>query len=195
MTTFILRLIKIIMTAAFALWLGFITITNINQPELNQIEINNTLNMSTLPETVDITYRAITSEDLAVRIFDFIILIQALATACLALGSINLLVYAFKPQPEFHRSKWLASLGFGIALIFFFICLVAFASEYFLTYRSVTPNLSQLEFQGLIHSIFLILALSFLIQPESMPITMKKNNASNNKIASKPTPKPNPPKA
>ncbi|WP_432799662.1 DUF2165 family protein [Poriferisphaera sp. WC338] len=183
MTTFILRLAKILITASFALWMTIITFTNITHPQLNQNEVSQTLTMYTLPDIPPDAFplnRAISNSTFANTTFDFIILIQALAAVALTLGSLNLLFFSFQTQATFHRAKWLASLGYLIAILFFLLFLVTFASEYFITYRSTRPALQNLQFQGIFNTILLITALAFLIQPESMPITRTPSNKPSN---------------
>ncbi|QDU33273.1 hypothetical protein KS4_13190 [Poriferisphaera corsica] len=106
-----------------------------------------------------------------------------IAATCSALGVIVLLIFSFRDQSVFHRAKWLASLGLAISCC---TGLSILSGQIAMNPDSVMIS-STAAFES--KTIFLIacsiILITFLIQPESMPITKKVQQS-----ASKPKPNP-----
>ena len=177
MTTFILRTTKILMMATCAIWMGLIAASNLSYQEYNLSLAQDILGMSSIPEDVSHD-RAITDKNDQMFAFDMIVFFQVLASACCGLGAIMLLIFAFRDQSDFHRAKWLSCLGLAIVTGLYFFGFYAIASEYFYTYLSEDAAIQQIGRIGLTNAIFALVIVSFLIQPESMPITKKKQLTS-----------------
>ena len=170
MTTFILRLTKILLITYLGLYMALTASTNLLYRDINLADVSTTLTMNNAPEDARES-RALIDPEYAEKALDIFTIFQVLASASCLLGALTLLINSFRDQSSFHRAKWLASFGLLLIITIFFFGFLICANEYFMSF--LNPNLNA-KSTGFLNTFLAIFSLGFLIQPESMPITRKK---------------------
>ena len=181
MTTFILRITKILLITYFGLYMATAAGTNLLYSEINTKNIADAMSMRNAPEQAQAN-RALLEPHYAENTLDIFISFQIFASAACLLGALTLLINSFRDQSGFHKAKWLAAFGLMLIISIFFFGFIICANEYFMSFLNPDVNVKA---NGFYNTLLAIFSLGFLIQPESMPITRKKS--SNESSSSKST--------
>jgi predicted small integral membrane protein len=160
----IVRLAKVLMTAALAAFAFIVTYDNIVDYGSNYEFVKHVLSMDTTFPGNKLMHRAITDESVWRFAYAAIIAAEGLTCLLLAIGVLMLLLALPAPAARFNRAKaWTiagATVGFGV----WFFGFMVVAGEYFAMWQSQTWNGQEAAFR---FYMALLGVLIFVNQPDA----------------------------
>jgi predicted small integral membrane protein len=160
----IVRLAKVLLVSAVALYAFIVAYDNIVDYDSNYQFVRHVLSMDTTFPNNALMHRAITNESVWSAVYAVIIGCEWLTCVLLAIGALALLARLRAPAAIFNRAKtWaVAGLMAGFALWFFGFLVVA--GEYFAMWQSQTWNGQEAAFRL---TMVILGVLIFVSLPES----------------------------
>ncbi|PWK92006.1 hypothetical protein BV497_03575 [Fulvimonas soli] len=134
------RLSKILLVAAIALWLALAAFGNLTDYGSNWPFVRHVLAMDTIFPDAGIRYRAIHSPLLQRAAYALIVAAETLAAALCALGAWRLWRARRLPAAAFHRAKGLAVLGLTTGVLLWLGGFMAIGGEWFGMWMSTPWN-------------------------------------------------------
>src|SRR5262245_58550751 len=129
-TALVMRMAKIAMTAAIALWMSLVAFGNVTDYGANFAFVQHVMSMdSPFPDRA-ITYRAITSPALHHAAYDLITTEIIVAVLCW-LGALALFRVVRAPARSFNRAKGLAIAGLALGFLLHQVGFVTIGGEWF----------------------------------------------------------------
>src|SRR5687768_10932582 len=143
----VIRLAKILMTAALAAFAFIVTYDNLIDYGSNFEFVKHVLSMDTTFSGNKLMHRAVTDTAMWHLAYGAIIAAEGVTAALLALGALAMLLALRAPAARFNRAKaWVvagAAVGFGV----WFFGFMVVGGEYFAMWQSTTWNGQQAAFR------------------------------------------------
>jgi len=159
----VVRLSKILLMAAIALWLALVAFGNLTDYGSNWPFVQHVLAMDTIFPDAGIHYRAITSPWLQRVAYALIIAMETLAAVLCGLGTWRLWRTRMSGSESFHRAKRLGVLGITTGVLLWLGGFLAVGGEWFGMWMSTQWNGLESAFRFVI---VLLAALLYLGQRE-----------------------------
>lgn len=159
----VVRLSKILLMAAIALWLALVAFGNLTDYGSNWPFVQHVLAMDTIFPDAAIHYRAITSPLLQRVAYALIIAVETLAAALCCLGTWRLWRARTAGSATFHRAKRLGVLGITTGMLLWLAGFLAVGGEWFGMWMSTQWNGLESAFRFVV---VLLIALVYLGQRE-----------------------------
>lgn len=159
----VVRLSKILLMAAIALWLALVAFGNLTDYGSNWPFVRHVLAMDTIFPGAAIHYRAITSPSLQRVVYALIIAVETLAAALCCLGTWRLWRARTAGSATFHRAKRLGVLGITTGMLLWLVGFLAIGGEWFGMWMSTQWNGLESAFRFVV---VLLIALVYLGQRE-----------------------------
>jgi predicted small integral membrane protein len=140
----LVRLCKVALVAAVALFFTLVAFGNITEYQSNWHFVHHVLAMDTTFPNSSLHWRAITSPTLQAAGYWLIIVTQTVTALFLWLGSLRLL--ATVRSPRFARSKGLATVGLSLGFLLYAVGFVDMGGEWFAMWQSPIWNGQQKAF-------------------------------------------------
>jgi len=157
----VVRLSRIALLAAIALWLALVAFGNITDYASNWPFVQHVLAMDTIFPNAGIHYRAITSPALQHLAYALIIATETLAAALCWLGVWRLWRARKAPAALFHRAKRMSVLGLTVGVMLWLGGFIAVGGEWFGMWMSTQWNGQESAFRFVV---VLLIALLYLGQ-------------------------------
>lgn len=153
------RLCKVALTAAIALFFTLVAFGNLTDYDSNWQFVQHVLSMDTTFPNSSLHWRAITSPHLQQIGYQLIIATEAAAALLLWMGTIRLL--AAVRSARFGAAKSLAVAGLTVGLLLYAVGFIAIGGEWFAMWQSQTWNGEQkaFDFVTMIGAVLIILLL------------------------------------
>ena len=136
----VVRLSRILLLAAIALWLSLVAFGNLTDYGSNWPFVQHVLAMDTIFPSAGIHYRAITSPLLQHLAYGLIIATETLAAVLCWLGVWRLWRARTAPAVLFHRAKRMSVLGLTIGVMLWLGGFIAVGGEWFGMWMSTQWN-------------------------------------------------------
>ncbi len=159
----VVRLSKILLMAAIALWLALVAFGNLTDGGSNWTFVQHVLAMDTIFPDAAIHYRAITAPLLQRAAYALIIAVETLAAALCFLGTWRLWRTRTAGSATFHRAKRLGVLGITTGMLLWLGGFLAVGGEWFGMWMSTQWNGLESAFRFVV---VLLVALVYLGQRE-----------------------------
>lgn len=159
----VVRLSKILLMAAIALWLALVAFGNLTDYGSNWLFVQHVLAMDTIFPGAGIHYRAITSPWLQRVAYALIIAMETLAAVLCGLGTWRLWRTRMSGSESFHRAKRLGVLGITTGVLLWLGGFLAVGGEWFGMWMSTQWNGLESAFRFVV---VLLAALLYLGQRE-----------------------------
>ena len=159
----VVRLSKILLMAAIALWLALVAFGNLTDYGSNWPFVQHVLAMDTIFPGAGIHYRAITSPWLQRVAYALIIAMETLAAVLCGLGTWRLWRARMSGSESFHRAKRLGVLGITTGVLLWLGGFLAVGGEWFGMWMSTQWNGLESAFRFVV---VLLAALLYLGQRE-----------------------------
>ncbi|QNK02412.1 DUF2165 family protein [Dyella telluris] len=159
----VVRLSRILLLAAIALWLSLVAFGNLTDPGSNWPFVQHVLAMDTIFPDAGIHYRAITSPWLQRAAYALIIATESLAAVLCWLGVWRLWRARAGSAAVFHRAKRMSVLGLTVGLLVWLAGFIAIGGEWFGMWMSTQWNGLEAAFRFVV---VLLVALVCLGQRE-----------------------------
>lgn len=159
----VVRLSRILLTAAIALWLALVAFGNLTDYGSNWPFVQHVLAMDTIFPGAGIHYRAITAPWLQRSAYALIIATEIIAAALCWFGVWRLWCARAASGAAFHRAKRMAVLGLTVGLMLWLGGFIAIGGEWFGMWMSTQWNGLDAAFRFVV---VLLGALIFLGQRE-----------------------------
>ena len=159
-----LRLAKIVMVAAIALFASIVTFGNLTDYHTNYLFVQHVLSMDTIFPFSDIRYRAILDPEMHRVAYAVIIATEGAIAVLCWLGAFNLLRYVRGDAAAFNSAKMLAVAGLTLGFLLWQVGFMTIGGEWFGMWQSQQWNgvLSAFRFVMVI-----IAVLIFLVLPDA----------------------------
>jgi predicted small integral membrane protein len=157
----VVRLSRILLLAAIALWLSLVAFGNLTDYGSNWPFVQHVLAMDTIFPSAGIHYRAITSPLLQHLAYGLIIATETLAAVLCWLGVWRLWRTRTAPAVLFHRAKRMSVLGLTIGVMLWLGGFIAVGGEWFGMWMSTQWNGLESAFRFVV---VLLVALVYLGQ-------------------------------
>lgn len=135
-----LRLSKILLVAAIALWLALVAFGNIADYGSNLVFVQHVLAMDSIFPDASIHHRAIHSPLLQHTAYVLIIVAETLAAVLCGAGAWHMGCARCSSAATFHRAKRLAIAGFTLGLLLWLGGFMAIGGEWFGMWMSTSWN-------------------------------------------------------
>ena len=159
----VVRLSKILLMAAIALWLALVAFGNLTDYGSNWPFVQHVLAMDTIFPDAGIHYRAITSPLLQRVAYALIIAVETVAAVLCTLGAWRLWRARMAGSDTFHRAKRLGVLGITTGMLLWLGGFLAVGGEWFGMWMSTQWNGLESAFRFVV---VLLAALVYLGQRE-----------------------------
>jgi predicted small integral membrane protein len=136
----VVRLSRILLLAAIALWLSLVAFGNLTDYGSNWPFVQHVLAMDTIFPSAGIHYRAITSPTLQHLAYALIIATETLAAVLCWLGVWRLWCARNASGAVFHRAKRMSVLGLTIGVLLWLVGFIAIGGEWFGMWMSTQWN-------------------------------------------------------
>ena len=160
----VIRLCKVSIVAAVALFFTLVAFGNITDYESNWLFVRHVLSMDTTFPASSLRWRAITNPTLQTAGYWLIIAVQVVTAALLWAGSFRLLRAA--RSPEFAQAKDLAVLALTLGILLYAVGFVDVGGEWFAMWQSPIWNGQQKAFDFIAMA---GVALVILLLPDREP--------------------------
>ena len=162
----VVRLSKILLLAAIALWLALVAFGNLTDYGSNWPFVQHVLAMDTIFPDATIRYRAITAPWLQHAAYALIIATQLATAALLWAGAWRMWSRRRDPAALFRRAKGLATAGLSLGVLLWLVGFMAIGGEWFGMWMSTQWNGIETSFRLVA---LLLGALIYLGQNEAEP--------------------------
>jgi predicted small integral membrane protein len=163
----IVRLCKVALVAAVALFFTLVTVGNVTDYGSNWQFVQHVLSMDTTFPDSKLHWRAITDPVVQQAVYRLIIATQGGAAVLLWLGTLRLL--GTIATARFMRARRLAIVGLTVGLLLYMVGFVTIGGEWFAMWQSASWNGQQtaFEFITMISAVLIVLILPEDYRPES----------------------------
>ena len=144
---FTLRLAKIALVAAVALYLLLVTFNNVTDYGSNHAFVAHVLAMDTTFESNQLRWRAIESPPFHHVAYVAIIIWEGLAALVCGAGAVRLWLARREPAGRFAAAKSLAVLGLTLSLLLWFVAFLTIGGEWFAMWQSRIWNGQEAAFR------------------------------------------------
>ncbi len=160
----VLRLSKVVLILAIALYYSFIVFNNVTDFDSNYQFVRHVLMMDTTFPANHGMWRAIHSPALHTAFYLAIIGWETLTMILCAWGGVQLAKSLGRPAGEFHQAKRVAIAGLGLGLAMWLVAFLSVGGEWFLMWQSKTWNGQDAAFR-----MFTVLGIALLLvaQPDA----------------------------
>ncbi|WP_062261058.1 DUF2165 family protein [Endozoicomonas arenosclerae] len=155
-----LRLCKILLVSAAALFSSLVVFNNLVDYQSNYLYVMHVMSMDTTGYGEQASWRAIHNPWLWQMVYGLIIAIEAAVAILCWLGVIKMLRNV---RGDFHSGKQLAVLGLTLGVVLWFLVFMGISGEWFLAWQSKSWNGIQPGFR--VATLFLLM-LIFISQEE-----------------------------
>ena len=157
----VIRLAKILMVAAIALFASLVAFGNVTDYNTNFVFVQHVLSMDTVFPFSTITYRAITSPVLHHAAYALIIAAEGATAVLCWLGALVLLRRLRGDAPTFNRGKAFAVAGLTLGFLLWQVGFMSIGGEWFGMWQSKDWNgvPSAFRFQITILAVLILVAL------------------------------------
>jgi predicted small integral membrane protein len=162
----IVRLSKIVMTAALAAFAFIVTYDNLIDYGSNYEFVKHVLSMDTTFPGNKLMGRAITNPALWTLGYAGIIAGEGLTFILLGIGTVSMLLALRAPAASFQRAKMWVVAGVTVGFLVWFFGFMVVGGEYFAMWQSKTWNGQEAAFR---FYITMLAVLIYVIQPDSEP--------------------------
>ena len=172
----IVRLCKVTLVAAVALFFTLVTAGNVTDYGSNWQFVQHVLSMDTTFPASKLHWRAITDPAIQQAVYWLIIATQGGAAVLLWLGTLRLL--GTIATAGFMRARTLAVVGLTVGLLLYMVGFVTIGGEWFTMWQSATWNGQQkaFEFITMISAVLIVLVLPEDDRPESNSTGSRSRN-------------------
>jgi predicted small integral membrane protein len=156
-----IRLAKIAMVAAIALFASIVTFGNLTDYHTNYLFVQHVLSMDTIFPFSDIRYRAITDPEMHRIAYAAIIAAEGTVAVLCWLGTLQLLRHVRGDSAAFNGAKILAVVGLTLGFLLWQVGFMTIAGEWFGMWQSQQWNgvPSAFRFVMVIAAVLIFLAL------------------------------------
>lgn len=165
----IVRLCKVALVAAMALFFTLVTLGNVTDYGSNWQFVQHVLSMDTIFPDSKLHWRAITDPEIQQAVYWLIIATQGGTAVLLWLGTLALL--GTIATAGFVRARTLAVVGLTVGLLLYMVGFVTIGGEWFAMWQSATWNGQQKAFAfiTMISAVLIILVLpeDYRLEPDS----------------------------
>ncbi len=135
-----IRLCKISLVAATALFLAFVVLNNLTDYRSNYLFVEGVLSMSTAFEDNQLMWRAIDSPQIHTLFYGSIILWETIALVLCVWGTVVLARFLKGSGAAFNRAKKIATIGLTVILLQWYVAFITVGGEWFLMWQSEDWN-------------------------------------------------------
>lgn len=163
----IVRLCKVALVAAVALFFTLVTVGNVTDYGSNWQFVQHVLSMDTTFPDSKLRWRAITDPAIQQLVYWLIIVTQGGAAVLLWLGTLRLL--GAVTTAGFMRARALAVVGLTVGLLLYLVGFITIGGEWFAMWQSAIWNGQRkaFEFITMISAVLIVLVLPEDCRPES----------------------------
>ena len=136
----IVRLCKIALVVAVALFFGLAAYGNITDYDTNWAFVQHVMSMDTTFNDPDLMWRAVTNPEYQRWVYLTIIGTQCLTALFCGLGALRMLINVFNNDALFNKSKSFAMFGTTLGFLFYAVGFLIIAGEWFAMWQSETWN-------------------------------------------------------
>ncbi|KZL22073.1 hypothetical protein PsAD2_00098 [Pseudovibrio axinellae] len=153
----VLRLIKILVAWAFGAFAALVCISNFQEASINLGYIQTVISMVDVFPTSPRSRAFLPLESIS-TLLSIIVALDGLIAFLLIIGGLRMLINIQGPALQFNRSKSVASFGYCVAFLLWFVGFVTIAGEWFLAWQypmgkgaiDISFNISMVALLGLI---------------------------------------------
>lgn len=160
----LIRLTKVMLTAALAAYALIVTYDNIVDYDSNYAFVKHVLSMDTTFPHNALMARAITNQSAQTAVYGLIIAVEGLTGLLLTTGALVLLIRLTAPAVIFNSAKVWAVAGMTIGFGLWFFGFLVVAGEYFAMWQSTVWNGQQAAFRI---TVVILGVLVFVSLPDS----------------------------
>jgi predicted small integral membrane protein len=163
-----LRLTKILLVAAVALFYTLVVFNNTTDYGSNYQFVHHVLLMDTIFPGNGEAWRSIHSSMVQTIFYGGIIVWEALTTILTWIGVVQLVRALRKPAEVFHRAKRVAIIALTFGMLLWFVAFITVGGEWFLMWQSQTWHGQEAAFR-MFASIGIVLILLAMPESEAQP--------------------------